>query len=211
MKKLIGIVVIAACVWGFLPLFVELWNLFVWSMQTSLFWLLLHNLLLASIVYLLARGNKVNEILAAEMLRQFKAMNRTLNGVYQALRPDTMAESVEFYRLKNGVTEKVDNMFMKVEGVADLAVAFKDKKGNLAKVDGKPNWAMTPETLGTLVVAEDGMSAVFTAASDLASGSIQVKADADLGEGVKEIIGELAVELSALDAELVEITATIRP
>lgn len=167
--------------------------------------------LMGFFVWEFRRRNQVNEIYVVELIRLLKSMDRTLNGLYQAARPDTMAETIEFYQNKNGSKVKVENMFMKVEAVADLAVAFKDKKGNLAKVDGKPVWALTNDALGALVVSEDGMSASFTAAGDVAAGKIQVKADADLGEGVKEIIGELDVELSPLDAEIVEITATVRP
>ena len=152
----------------------------------------------------------MNEIYAVEMIKLLKEANRTLNGLYQALRPDTMGEHIEFLLKTPGAIVKVDKMFMKVEGIADLAVAFKDAKGNQAKVDGLPQWAVTPEGLGKLDIAADGMSAVFTAGPDVLSGMIQVKADADLGEGVKEIVGELAVDLSALDAEFVEITATPR-
>lgn len=51
------------------------------------------------------------------------------------------------------------------------------------------------------------MSATLTPIGPLGSFSVQVKADADLGEGVKEIIGELAVELSAGDAEVIALSA----
>lgn len=149
--------------------------------------------------------------IAERQLSILESMEKTLNRVEQVIRPSNVADTVGFYLIKkDGSKEKVDSMFMKVEGVADLAVAFKDKKGNPAKVDGAPKWSLTNEALGKLEPSEDGMSAVFTAAGDVQAGSIQCKADADLGEGVKEIIGELAVELSPLDAEFVEISATVR-
>jgi hypothetical protein len=100
-------------------------------------------------------------------------------------------------------------MFMKKDDVLDLAVGFQDKNGDAAKVDGAPAWALTDSSLGDLAVAEDGMSASFTPKA-IGALKIQVKADADLGEGVKEIIGELDVEISALDAEKVILTGVIR-
>lgn len=88
-----------------------------------------------------------------------------------------------------------------------LSIAIKDKNGNAAKVDGAPVWALTDETLGRLDVAEGGMSAVFVAAGLAGALKIQVKVDADLGEGVKEILGELDVDILGLEAVVVEIIA----
>lgn len=174
-------------------------------------WVLLFASLQAAIVFFTIRGQKMSDAQLDKVIHLLERQIRLLNDVREALKPGDRAHVVEFYKLINGQREKVDNMFMKIEGVADLAVAFKDAKGNPAKVDGVPQWALTNEALGKLEVSEDGMSAVFTAASDLQAGKIQLKADADMGEGIKEIVGELDVELSPLDAEFVEITATVRP
>lgn len=142
-------------------------------------------------------------------------LKKTLDRLLQLQLPNVAAVAVEFYQKINGELVKVDNMFMKVESVADLSAAFKGKlkDGTLvdAKVDGKPQWELLNPELGLLEVSEDGLSAVFTAGQKAVVGQIQLKADADLGEGVKEIIGTLDVELSPPEAEVVEIAAVVRP
>lgn len=194
---------VAGVVWGLVGEYL------IQLLTNQFFIIYAHLAILGGILFCLARSAYMNEFYTVKLLKLLESMDRTLDGIYQALRPDTMAETVEFYVIKNGVKKKVDNMFMKIDEVADLAVAFKDRQGNLAKVDGIPQWALTDAALGTLAVAEDGLSAVF---APVAVGllKVQVKADADLGEGVKEIIGELEIDISALEAEKVEISGSVR-
>lgn len=80
------------------------------------------------------------------------------------------------------------------------SVSFMDRHGNPAPVDGKPVWTNSDEAIVSMVVAEDGLSAEFTALS-LGTVSITCDADADLGEGVKSIVATGA--LSVLPAEAV--------
>lgn len=98
-------------------------------------------------------------------------------------------------------------MFLKVSQNLPLTIEVKDKFGNLAKVDGAPTWAVTDSTLATVEVAEDGMSAVLKPSGSVGTLKVQVSADADLGEGVKSILGELDVELLAGEAVSVSISA----
>lgn len=98
-------------------------------------------------------------------------------------------------------------MFLKVSQVLPLAIAIQDKFGNVAKVDGAPAWELTDATLGTLEVAEGGLSAVLKPAGPVGICKVQVKADADLGEGVKELLGELEIEFLAGDAAAIAIAA----
>lgn len=85
------------------------------------------------------------------------------------------------------------------------SVQFLDRKGRPAKVDGKPAWSVSDEAIVSLVISEDGLSAEFEA---LAEGSVvvQVQADADLGEGVKPIIGTGALAVLPAEAVGVEIS-----
>ncbi len=98
-------------------------------------------------------------------------------------------------------------MFLKVNQKLPVSVAFKDKFGNSAKVDGLPVWVATVPELVTLEVAEDGMSAMILPVGPEGVLKIQVSADADLGEGVKSILGELELELLTGEAVAVELTA----
>jgi hypothetical protein len=90
------------------------------------------------------------------------------------------------------------------EGVG-ASVVFKDKNGNVAKVDGKPNWAFDQAEVADLSVSDDGMSA-FLKAKAVGAGKLQVSADADLGEGIVTIIGEADLIVEAEQAEVVEIS-----
>jgi hypothetical protein len=100
-------------------------------------------------------------------------------------------------------------MFLPVDKKLKVSIAIKDKFNNLAKVDGMPQWALSSADLGALAVSEDGMSAEFQPVGAIGALKVQVKADADLGEGVKEILGELEIELLAGEAEIVALAAEV--
>lgn len=96
-------------------------------------------------------------------------------------------------------------MMLKASQKLPISVAFKDKFQNDAKVDGAPQWAVDNGALGSLEVAEDGLSAVFTPAGPLGDCQVQCSADADLGEGVKSIVGSLAISILPADASEVDL------
>ena len=74
-------------------------------------------------------------------------------------------------------------------------VAFVDKKGNPANVDGVPQWSVDNPNLLNITPAADGMSCLIAAVGPLGSGNVTVKADADLGAGVTEIIGTAQIDV----------------
>jgi hypothetical protein len=117
----------------------------------------------------------------------------------------TLANVIEFYI--QGQKQKVESMFLKVSDKLPLSIMIKDSFGNMAKVDGAPSWALTDSALATLQVSEDGMAATVIPGGTVGAFKVQVKVDADLGEGVKEILGELDIELLAGEAVVVEIAA----
>lgn len=82
-----------------------------------------------------------------------------------------------------------------------LSINPVDAYGNPAVVDGVPVWSTSDDTKVTVEAAVDGLSATITAVGPVASGvQISVIADADLGAGVKEITGLLAVDVIAGEA-----------
>ena len=87
-----------------------------------------------------------------------------------------------------------------------LTIAPVDAKGKPALVDGAPTWASSDETVVTLEVASDGMSAV---ASGVTPGTarVVVTADADLGSGVTPLSGSVDVTITAGAAVSITITA----
>jgi len=88
-----------------------------------------------------------------------------------------------------------------------LSVAFTDKKGNPAAVDGVPEWSTDNPTVLALTPAADGLSCLVKAAGPLGTAKVTLKADADLGAGVTDIVGTFDVEITAGVATTVTITA----
>lgn len=103
------------------------------------------------------------------------------------------------------------------EHFANPVVAFTDKKGNPAKVDGLPVWASSDETVLHPVLNADGtLSSVETVGPSPLDGNgvpiparITVTADADLGTGVQTITGvseDVIVTLGIQPASVVTFT-----
>lgn len=131
---------------------------------------------------------------------------KNLDKALELLTVQFQASSIEFYSNFGGQKKRITNMFLKVSEALPLAIEVKDKFGNLAKIEGAPQWALTDSTLATLEVMEGGMSAVLKPVGAVGSLKVQVSCDADLSEGVKTILGELEVELLAGEAVVVAIT-----
>lgn len=112
-----------------------------------------------------------------------------------------------FYTIIEGQKQRIKNMKLQVIQKLPVSVSFQDKLGNAAAVDGLPSWALTDESLAKLEIAADGMSAMVIPLGPVGSFKVQVSADADLGEGVKSILGELDIDLLPAEAVVVQIVA----
>lgn len=132
---------------------------------------------------------------------------QVVNEIKAGSNPVAPASVIEFYALIDGTKRKVTSMFLAADKKLPLSLEIKDAAGNPAKVDGIPQFALSDESAGSLEVAADGMSALFTPSGKAVAFKIQAKADADLGEGVKEIVGELDVEVLSGEAVFVGIVA----
>lgn len=88
-----------------------------------------------------------------------------------------------------------------------LSISPVSAAGNPASIDGVPTWSTSDDTVLTLEVAEDGLSAVALTTGKLGTAQVSVVADADLGEGVKELTGVLDVEVKASEAVSLELNA----
>lgn len=87
-----------------------------------------------------------------------------------------------------------------------VTAAFVDKKGNPAQVDGVPVWLVDNDSVLALAPAADGKSCVVSAVGPLGTAKVSMKADADLGAGVVEIIGVLDIEVTGGQATTVTLT-----
>lgn len=135
-------------------------------------------------------------------------LTERLERLEAALIPSEAAR-VLFFVESDGSLMEVSDMQMVVDKVLKLKIAPVDKFGNPAKVDGAPAWSLTDPALGALAVEADGLSAVFTPAGAIGALAVQVNADADLGEGVTTIMGELPVELLAGAAVAVNVSGEV--
>ena len=96
---------------------------------------------------------------------------------------------------------------MKVNQNLPVTIAITDALGNAALVDGLPVWTATNPELVDIEVAEGAMSALVKAKGIVGQTTIQVKADAKIGEGETLIVGELMIDLVALEAQFITLTA----
>ena len=102
--------------------------------------------------------------------------------------------------------EVVDMEVMNVGKKKKVSVKFVDASGFEAKVDGKPVFAVSDLEMASLAVSEDGMSAEVMA---LKPGSfmLSLTADADMGAGIKPIIGSLSFDVLSGEAVAVMLVA----
>jgi len=89
-----------------------------------------------------------------------------------------------------------------------VQVAYVDASGNPAEVDGAVEWASSDSTIVTVIVdTSDSTMALVRAGGKLGQVQITATADADLGDGVRELITTMDVEVVAGEA----VAGTITP
>jgi hypothetical protein len=83
----------------------------------------------------------------------------------------------------------------------------KNRRGGPAKFDGTPEWFSDNSDVLRLEPAADGMSCYVYAVGPLTDTPVNVtmRADADLGAGVRPILGTIAFEITAGEAALIEL------
>ncbi len=117
------------------------------------------------------------------------------------------AVRINFYTNVDGQERKVTEMFLRDDKNLPLAIKPVDAKGNAAPIDGVPAWSVTDESLATLEVAADGLSAVLKPVGPLGVFKVQCHADADLGPDAKDILGELDMEIIGGEAVSLQLSA----
>jgi len=141
------------------------------------------------------------------VFRSHQRMQKKLDQIILLVQPvKEEAGFIEFYTIINGQKVRVFHMFLKATQKLPVSIVAKDKFGNMAKVDGAAQFALSDESMGTISSTGE-MSAEFIPSGKAGIVTLQGKVDADLGEGVKEILGTLEVEVLAGDAEVVEMAA----
>lgn len=90
-----------------------------------------------------------------------------------------------------------------------FSVSFVTAKGNPAPVDGAPVWSVSDATVLSVIPAANGLSADVVAVGPLGLSQVSVTADADLGGGVKALVGTLDVQVVASEAASIVINAGV--
>lgn len=70
---------------------------------------------------------------------------------------------------------------------------IKNRKGGPAKLDGLLQWKLSDDTIASLEIHPDGLSALVSARGPLGSVDVVAEGDADLGAGVKPVFWTQAI------------------
>lgn len=92
------------------------------------------------------------------------------------------------------------------EQFVDLSVQFLDRRGHPAPVDGVSVWATDDSDLLLVEPAADGMSCKVTTKTMPGVAHVQVTADADMGAGVRPVVGVVEFVVKLPEAETVTVT-----
>jgi hypothetical protein len=92
--------------------------------------------------------------------------------------------------------------------VVNVQISYIDAKGNAAQVDGEVAWSSSDEAIAIVAVdSGDSTQARVRPSDQLGQAQITATADADLGEGTREIITTMDVTIVAGSA----VSGTITP
>lgn len=108
------------------------------------------------------------------------------------------------------ITAKGQDMAYKLPNDKMIAVkvAYVDSHGNPAEVDGNVSWESSDESIVTIEVdSGDQMQAKVFPVGPAGQAQISVTADADLGQGVREIVTTSDIDVVAGEA----VSGTISP
>lgn len=94
----------------------------------------------------------------------------------------------------------VTNMLIKAGNKLKLEIRPTDAFGNPARVEGQPVWTLNDPSLGSLDVSVSGTEVIFSSIGKVGQVVIDVAADADLSEGIRNIGGSLTVDIEAGEA-----------
>ncbi len=140
----------------------------------------------------------------SKVLKELKHINKKLDSILAGQNPVDPAVSLEILVIEDdGTTTRMDGMNLKKEKKREMVIVAKTKGGKETRLDGEVALTL-PE--GLEVVEMDGKKFI-QAKDDAAEGAVLVMADADgdLGEGVKPLHYEAAVNIVAADAETLEL------
>lgn len=87
-----------------------------------------------------------------------------------------------------------------------VSFVIRDKFGNDAAIDGVPAWASSNPAALAVEPAADGRSAVVRALGPIGTAQITVTVDADMGDGVRELVGVAVLDAISGEANVMALT-----
>jgi hypothetical protein len=84
-------------------------------------------------------------------------------------------------------------------------IAVTDKFGNPAAIDGLPVWESTDEAIAAVMPSADGLSCTVVSVGKMGTVQVNVRLDADLGDGVTELNGMALLDVTAGQASAIAI------
>lgn len=100
----------------------------------------------------------------------------------------------------NNLFKGVESMSIKAGQKVNVSIDPRDGYGNKARLDGTPVWDVSDASLASLEVAPDGNSVVVSSTGVVGSFDVQVAADADLSEGIRNLSGSITIDVEAGEA-----------
>ena len=98
-------------------------------------------------------------------------------------------------------------MILTVDQQVAVNVVYRDADGNEARVDGDPVWTVADPTVAEFVPGATAFEGIVRALGPIGTTQVSVRADADLGDGVRELIGTLDIETVAGEAVVANVQA----
>ena len=83
-----------------------------------------------------------------------------------------------------------------------VAVSLTDRYGNPATIDGDPRWESSDPGVVTVSTLDAGRAADVVTVGRPGTAQVTVRCDADAGDGVRELVGVLDVEVVGGEAVL---------
>ncbi len=162
---------------------------------------------LAGAVEEIRQGNRAIQQDLGIVLESLRALQQRVSELVDLLEPGPAVKLVFIAELDGQISYGVTMVNLSDVQKVKLSIQPVDAKGNPAAVDGAPVWLSSNTEVLTVEAAEDGLSAIATAVGPLGACIVSVKADADLGEGVTELVGAVDVSVGGSAAVKIDITA----
>jgi len=105
------------------------------------------------------------------------------------------------------INQPPSHMDVKLTNEQQVRVTLSPKTdtGKPAKLDGSPSWTVT-EGNSQVVVDDDGLGALLVSSDEPGDTLVTIKADADLGEGIEELVDVLKLTVVGATAKNLGIT-----